>query len=143
MCIISMQRMQKPTKTRKEFIEDNRKLLALIVTLAERFVYDLQEVANRTGTIESMRERYGGWNVDVRRRYIRLTDEDIAPDDLHDWSEAIMDLAGWVADMSVLLENERGDGAIGENEKWLIKNAITRYHESIDRLKKIEDEMEW
>ena len=138
-----LKKMQETTKTREEYIEDNRKLLALIVTLAERFVYDLQEVTNRMDTIENLQERYGGWISEVRRRYIKLSDEDVAPDDLHEWSEAIMDLAGWVTDMSVLLENERDGGVIGENEKWLIENAVTRYHESVDRLKKIEDEMEW
>ena len=79
----------------------------------------------------------------MRQNFIRLSDEDVPPDDLNEWSETIMELAGWVADMSLLLENERGGGRIGENEKWLIGNAVTKYHESMDRLRKIEEQMEW
>lgn len=46
--------MQEPRQTREEFIEENKQLLAVIVTLAEKFVVDLQEVANNTLTIYEM-----------------------------------------------------------------------------------------
>ncbi len=138
-----LKKMQAPTKTRDEFIDSNRRLLALIVSMAERFVYDLQEVYNHTRTMESLQKEYGEWIDKVQNRYIELSDEDIAPDDLHDWSEEIMNLAGWVADMSFLLENKRGGGAIGDREEWLIKDAIRHYHEAIEKLKAIEDDIDW
>ena len=138
-----VKKMQQPTKSREDFIEDSRKLLALIVSLAEKFIYDLQEVANRMFTIEEMRERYGDWIREVNRRYIQLSDEDVAPDDLHDWAEAIIELAGQVSDMSLFLENSRDGGRIGEREQWLIKHSIKHYHESMEKLKRIEDDIEF
>ena len=138
-----LKKKQEPTMTRTEFIESNRKLLALIVSMAERFIYDLQEVTNKTKTIEAMQEEYGDWIRRVKRRYIELSDSDVAPDDLHDWSAEILDLAGWVADLSIFLENEHGGGTIGEREDWLMKNAIRRYHEAVDKLKAIEEDINW
>lgn len=43
----------------------------------------------------------------ARKKYIQLSDGDIAPDDLNAWTEEIMSLAGWVVDMALLIENER------------------------------------
>ncbi len=137
-----IRKMQEPTKTRAEFIESNKKLLALIVSMAERFVYDLQEVSNKTRTIESMHNDYCEWIQAVQSRYIELSDEDVAPDDLHDWSEEIMNLAGWVCDLSILFEQSGDDGMDGK-EEWLIKNTIKRYHESMERLRILEDELDW
>ena len=138
-----IKKMQAPRKTREEFIESNRRLLALIVSMAERFIYDLQEVNNQTRTMEEIKEEYGEWIDKVQRRYIELSDEDIAPDDLHEWSEEIMNLAGWVVNLSLALENKAGGGKIGDREEWLMKDAIRHYHESMDKLKNIEDDIDW
>lgn len=138
-----LKKMQEPAQTREEFIEENKKLLAVIVTLAEKFVNDLLEVANNLLTIEDIQERYGAWIVKVRRKFIELSDGDIAPDDLHDWTEEIMNLAGWVADMALLLENKNGNGIIGNRETWLIKHAVNHYHQTMEKIKRIEDEIDW
>lgn len=133
-----LKKMQEPTVSREQFIDDNRKLLASIINMAELFIVDLQEVVNKTITIEKMQQKYEDWIIRVRKRYLRLTDGDIAPDDLHDWSEEIVSLAGWILDLSLLLENRKDDGIIGEREMWLIKNAIKHYHESLEKLKELE-----
>lgn len=85
-----------------------------------------------------MQKKYGNWIKEVRIQFLKLTDGDIAPDDLHDWSGEIENLAGRILDISVLLENDRGNGIIGERELWLINNAIAHYNESLEKLKEIE-----
>lgn len=138
-----LKKMQEPTKTRAAFIEENRKLLAMIVTLAEQFVADLQETANHVLTIEEFQARYGTWAAQVKKKYIELSEGDIAPDDLHDWAEAILNLAGWVVDMAVLIEKKEDGKYIGEREKWLIKHAVRQYHESMEKIKESEAEITW
>ena len=136
-----IKRIQEPTMTRNEFIETNKKLFVSIVSLAEKFIVDMQEVANRTISIEAMQEKYGDWIKEVQIDYLRLTDLDVAPTDLHDWSAEIESLAGRILDLSILFENDRGNGVIGEREMWLINNAIGRYNESLEKLKKIEEDI--
>jgi hypothetical protein len=58
---------------------------------------------------------------------------DVPPDDLKAWADEIMDLAGWVMDMALMLENE-----IGARELWLINNSIRQYNESLIRLQNLE-----
>ena len=129
-----LKRMQAPTKTREEFIRDVQKLLALIVSNAESFVYDLQEVKNRTRTMEEMQVLYSPWIGRVKSLYIKLSDEDIAPNDLHDWAEAVYDLAGWAADLAILFEA----ACAGKEERTLIDHTIRRYHEAIERVRQVE-----
>lgn len=157
-----LKRIQAPTKTREEFVRDVRKLLALIVSNAESFVYDLQEVKNRTRTIAEMRTLYSDWIGRVKSLYIKLSDEDVAPNDLHDWAEAIYDLAGWVADLAILFEG-RCEGKEGraldarcegkeesnlearcedKEERTLIDHTIRRYHEAIEKVRQAEADAE-
>lgn len=138
-----VRRIQVPSKTRQEFVESNRQFLALIVSMAERFVYDLQEVFNKAVSLEELQEKYGEWIQKVKRKYIELSDEDVAPDDLHDWSEEIMNLAGCVLDMSIILENKNQNGKLGNREIWLIKNSISHYHDGMEKIKQIEDEIDF
>ncbi|MCF0133426.1 MAG: caspase family protein [Blautia sp.] len=133
-----LKKLQEPTMSREEFIDVNKKLLTSIVSMAEQFIVDLQEVGNKTISIETMQERYSDWIIRVKKRYLRLTDGDVAPDDLHDWSAEIENLAGWVLDLSIIIENERHNGELGERELWLIKNAVKNYHESLDKLSILE-----
>ena len=140
-----LKRIQEPTKTREEFVRDVKKLLALIVSNAESFVYDLQEVKNRTRTMAEMRALYYSWIGRVKSLYIKLSDEDIAPNDLHDWAEAIYDLAGWAADLAILFEGECGDEmasslSVHAEKSILIDHTIRRYHEAIERVRQTEAE---
>jgi phosphomethylpyrimidine synthase len=47
-------------------------------------------------------------------------------------AEAIMDLSGWVVDMALYLERTGMEENMQAN--WMLKNAITRYHSSLEKL---------
>ena len=136
----TLKKMHKPRQSREDFIKEHKMLLAYIVNLAEEFILDLQELANGTITIEAMAARYGDWIAAVRGKYLQLTEAEIAPDDLHDWSEEILTLAGWILDLSLLLDTKKQGEVIGERELWLINNAIRLYYESLDRLSKMDED---
>lgn len=137
-----LREMQKPTKTRGTYIDELKNLRSIIISLAEKFAFDLQEVANKTVTINEIQKQYGEWVRLVKKSYILLTEEDVPPDDLHAWAETIFDLAGWVADMSVLLGGLLRNGEPRENELWMMRHAVHQYRATVDRLKEIESEMD-
>lgn len=132
-----LKEMQRPVKTREQFVEDNKRLLALIVSLAEQFIYDLQEVYNHTFTMEMLFDKYSRWTQDVKDKYIDLSDVDIAPDDLKEWSDNIMDLAGWVLDIAVILEKHRIMDLTSQ-DVWLIKDRIKHYYDALENIKAVE-----
>ncbi len=61
-----LRKMQQPEQPREEFITETRKLLSTIVTMAEEFIRAMQEIANRTTTVDEVREEYSGWIADVK-----------------------------------------------------------------------------
>lgn len=138
-----IKKLQKPTMSRNDFIDINKKMLASIVLLAEKFIVDLQEFANRTIDIKELQSKYGNWIREVQIQYLKLTDIDVAPTDLHDWSAEVENLAGRILDMSLWFENGRENGVIEERELWLINHAIKCYYESLEKLKKIEETIDF
>lgn len=131
-----LKKMQTPTVSREEFISDNQKLLAEIISMAEAFIFDLREIVNRTTDVQTVQKKYKRWITDVRAKYLLLSDMDSAPDDLYEWANEIMNLGGWVVDISLMLE-----GNVGEREFWIINNSIRQYNESLIRLKNLEKKM--
>lgn len=133
-----IKKIQKPTMTKDEFIQMNKTLLVSIVSLAEKFIVDIQEVANHTVNIEEMQSKYSTWIKKVKNQYLKLQDMDVAPKDLQAWSMEIENLAGKILDLSLLLENKQGNGVIGERELWVIHHTIDGYNESLEKLKILE-----
>ena len=71
-----LKKMQAPTVSREEFVSQNQKLLSEIVSMAEEFIFDLKEIVNRTIDVLTVQERYKKWILDVRSKYILLSDMD-------------------------------------------------------------------
>ena len=134
-----VKRMQINTIPREEYIAKYKGFLKLFIDMAEDFLIDFQEVANKTLTYEKLQKKYGQWIKTVKREFVLLSDMETAPDDLHDWTEEILQMSGYVLDLSILLEGDNRTKKITEREEWLINHARKQYCESIEKLKKIED----
>ena len=132
--------LQVSKQSRSDFINENRTLLYEMISMADWFLADLQEVANGTILKAELKVKYGNWARQVRKRYLELTDFDVAPIDLHDWSEEILSLAGWVLDLALIVEKK--DQELGEWEMWLLKDAGKKYHQSLERLVELEKDMD-
>ncbi len=135
-----LKEIQKPSGSREELIRNHQTLLAEIVTLAEAFIYDLQAAVNQNtnAAITDLRRKYGPWIGKVRNAFIRLSDEDVPPDDLHDWAEEIVDLAGWVMNLAILLERAQSPEGLSTDDLWLVRHAVGRYYRSMEKLKTLE-----
>lgn len=135
-----VKRMQEKVMPREEYIKKCKDFLKLFIDMAEDFFIDFQEVANKTLTYERLQIKYGKWIKQVKKEFISLSDMDVAPDDLHDWVEEILQMSGYVLDLSILLEGNSSSKKITEREEWLINNAKKQYYESIEKLNNIENE---
>lgn len=131
-----LKKMQEPTISREEFVQQNKMFLSEIVNMAELFICDLREIPNKTLAVADVQNKYQEWSLKVRRKYIALSEMDSAPSDLYEWSNEITNLAGCIVDLSLLLEEN-----IGEREMWLINNSIRLYNESLIRLKELEKQL--
>lgn len=85
--------------------------------------------------------KYKQWVENVKHEYIRLSDMEIPPDDIHDWAEEILSLSGWVVDISIYLNDCEKEGGVSESKRWLIKKAVRNYYDSLERLRVLEEGM--
>ncbi|MBO7709816.1 MAG: hypothetical protein J6S83_05075, partial [Lachnospiraceae bacterium] len=99
------------------------------------FIRDFEEVENRVLTLDSMKEGYGTWIRDVKKAFFRLSDTDPAPVERIRWAEAILELAGWVTDMALFLEQTGTGNAAGET--WMVRQAVRRYRKALEVLCRI------
>ena len=133
-----VKKMQENTVPRAEYINRCKDFLKLFIDMAADFLIDLQEVENKLFSYEKLQIKYGNWIQMVKKEFISLSDLDVAPDDLHDWVEEILKMAGSVVDVSILLEGNRETKSITAREEWLISHATKQYYESVERLKELE-----
>ena len=72
------------------------------------------------------------WIREVRQLYFKLTSAEVSPIEFHDQGESILDTAGWIVDMAILLENT--EEPVSFSQEWKIKNTIKQYHLALERL---------
>ena len=128
--------IQKSDTPEEEIIAEYQELAGLLISKAEPFVQALEAVENGELSEEAMKEEFGEWTRDVRDLYFKVTDSDPAPAERMIWAEAILELAGWVADMTLIfVYNERRDPAA---EKWMKKRAVRNYYNALEKLRLVE-----
>ena len=125
--------LQKTDTPEEEIICEYQKLAALLTSKAEIFIKAYEETENRTMSVKEMKEKFRDWTADVKRLFFKLSDADPAPAERIKWAESILELAGWVTDLAILLEEAGTDGGLGEH--WMIKHAIGRYYQSLEQLR--------
>ena len=111
---------------------ESKELLQKILLKAQEFVQVMEEVQNQKILIAEIKEEYQEWIEEVRRLYLKLSDQPIPPDELYDWIQDVFSLAGWILDIAIVLKKEK----IDSGDSWMLKNAIKNYYEELEKLKK-------
>lgn len=111
---------------------ESKELLQKILLKAQEFVRVMEEVQNQKISIAEVKEEYQEWIEEIRKLYLKLSDQPIPPDELYDWIQDVFSLAGWILDIAIVLKKEK----IDSGDSWLLKNAIKNYYEELEKLKK-------
>ena len=127
----------------EEYVLETKKILVEVVSLAEKFLVSFQEVANHTISAEEVKVNYQEWRRRVKTLYLRLSDGAIPPDHLYAWTEQVVDVAGCVTDLAILLEeqNRSNQNGFDERESWLMNHAVKQYYEGLEKLKEVEKKL--
>ncbi len=130
--------IQKSDTPEEAIITEYQKLAGLLIAKAEAYVKALEAVDNGELSEEAMKEEFGEWAREVRNLYFKVTDAEPAPAERIIWAEAILELAGWVADMTLIfVYNENRDPIA---EKWMEKRAVRNYYDALEKLRSIENQ---
>lgn len=127
----------------EEYVLETKKILVEVVSLAEKFLVSFQEVANHTISAEEVKVHYQEWSRRVKTLYLRLSDGAIPPDHLYAWTEQVVDVAGCVTDLAILLEEQNRSNQNGFDERgsWLMNHAVKQYYEGLEELKEVEKKL--
>ncbi len=123
--------MQESERSGEEIIAEYRKLGNLLIMHAESFVKDLEEAENGTISFLTVKAANREWVHEVKQLFFKLTDADVAPIEVNDWTEKVLNLAGWVVDMAIILE-VMNDGEEARTQ-WMMKNTVERYREAVEK----------
>lgn len=130
-----VRKLNEPDADPEEYMQSLNVAISDIINMGEMFVRDLTEVYNKTMDICTFRDAYKVWIRKVKKDYLRLTDMSSPPDEIYEYSENVLDLAGWLVDLGIFVD---GDKEIRAIDHWAIKNAVRRYRESIDTITKMQ-----
>ena len=128
--------LQESKSSDEEIIAEYRKLANMLIAHAEPFIKDLEEVQNGTLSFVTVKAANQEWVREVKQLFFKLTDAEVAPVKVHDWAEAILNLAVWVVDIALFLENI--DNWEKFEEAWKIRNTVVRYQRAFERLIKLD-----
>ena len=127
--------LSQPDSDPEEYKQKLNIAVSNIINMGEMFVRDISEVYNKTMDIATFREAYKIWIRKVKKDYIKLTDMSSPPDELYDYSEKVLDLIGWLVDLGIYVD---GDKDLMPMDHWVIKNAVRRYHDSIEIISRLQ-----
>lgn len=123
-------------ETNQNNAEDQyNQLFVKTMTMAEQYISDLREVENQTLSPAEFNLKYEKWSKDIRKLFLEMTDYPVPPVDIHDQAETIMSIAGWIVDIAIIMERNKGKTQVDERDMWLIKNAVRKYYDELERMK--------
>ena len=128
--------LQKTDVPDEQIIADYQTLSNQLIERAEEFRKTLNEVENGILAYDTVQKKYQDWIRQVRMLYFKLSDVPPAPLSSNLWSEAVLNLAGWVVDLAVLLEQKKNWEDPGL--RWIILQTIRRYEQSLEMLGRME-----
>ena len=125
--------LQKTDTPEEKIIREYQEIAALLTSKAEAFIKAFKESENGSLSLEEMKVTFKDWAADVKRLFFKLSETEPAPAERIKWAEAILDLAGWVTDLTLFMERAERNNGFGEH--WMIKHAISRYYQSLNQLR--------
>jgi len=133
-----VRKLNQPEVSCEEYKAELNKAVSDIINMGEIFVRDITEVYNKTMDISAFRNAYVTWVKKIKKDYIKLSDMSSPPDEIYDYSEKVLELAGWLVDLGIYVE---GDKELEPIDHWVIKNAVRRYHESIGIITNLQEDI--
>lgn len=124
------------------FISITRDYAAHLVTAAEKYIKAFREYLNNTITEESFINIIRPLNDEIEEFYFKQNDLPIAPNELHEWSNKHSALAGDIYDFTLFYNENSMETRTEENRRWLMNDAIKRYHRELEELKEIDKDID-
>lgn len=118
-------------------IQQEKQIISALITLAEHIISAYNDYRNNEKSETELIEFVKEIAPKVTHLYMEETNLDISPDDLADWSQACMSLAGCIHDFTLYYSNDTFLNRTAENRKACMDGSIKRYYQELEFVKKL------
>lgn len=127
--------------TREKVIKDTREMLANLVTLAEKIIYQFNEYKNEILTENELINVLEEIVAEVDLYYFKSTEFSIPPDSIRNWCEACSLLFGTIHDLSIFYNKKYSFQRTSINRKINMELVISRYYADLENVRRIEKDL--
>ncbi|MGO4498608.1 caspase domain-containing protein [Paenibacillus sp. 2RAB27] len=124
--------------SRERVILETREMLAILITLAERIIYQFNEYKNEILSEQELVDALESFISEVDRYYFKSTDFAIPPEDIKNWSEACSLLFGTIHDLSLYYNKKYLSQRTTANRKACMEMTISQYFSDVESVRKLE-----
>lgn len=118
-------------------VQQEKQIISALVTLAEQIISAYNDYRNNDKSEAELIEFVKKKAPEINRLYIEETDLDIPPNDLADWSQACMSLAGCIQDLALYYSSKNYLDRTAENRRACMDGSIKRYYRELEFVKKL------
>lgn len=126
--------------SQERVVNETKNMLASLVTLAEKIIFQFNEYKNAILTEQELIDELETILSTVNEYYIKSTDFAIPPDDIKEWSEACSLLFGTIHDLSLYYNKRNIPQRTTENRKACMEMTISRYYSDLENVRKLEED---
>lgn len=132
--------MKTEKMTRDELIRVTKKYTDEMIRLGEQCICIYREYVNGTMSEEELIRQIEPFNKQILRLYFKQGELPIPPNELNEWAQAHVNIAGTIHDLTLFYNKNNLDKWTSQNRSWLMTNTIKRYQNDLKRLAELEKE---
>lgn len=102
------------------------------------FIHNFREYCNKTLTEMELIKSVKQLNIEITRLYLKQSELNVPPKELHNWFQANMQIASTIQDFTLYYDERYTKKWTEANKLYLVNSTIKRYTDELETLKKLE-----
>jgi hypothetical protein len=124
--------------TKEKLINENKLIITQLITLAEQVIGLYNEFLNESISEETLVNKMDKLIPLIEKLYSKETNLAIPPNELHDWSQCCLSIAGTIYDLTLFYNKKNFESRTYQNRIDCMNLKIRSYYEDLEDLKRTE-----
>ncbi|MED1421269.1 caspase family protein [Bacillus smithii] len=129
------------TGSKNDLILETKKILASVISLAQKVIHFFNEYNNRVLTEEDFLKKMDYLIPEINKYVVESQNLNIPPDEIRDWSQACADLIGTIYDFTLFYNRKYLSQRTLENRKSCMEMAIKQYLLDLEKVRSLEEKL--
>jgi hypothetical protein len=129
---------EEQTSNKETLVTQTKTIMSSIIDSAENVISGFHAYTNGDISEDEFVDSIASDVENIEKKYFQEGSLDIAPDDIHEWSQAISVLAGTIFDFTFFYNSKYISTRTSENRRNCMNDTVNRYYRDIEKLRNIE-----